>query len=122
MYPWRASSPSSRCRLSCFPGPPSLCTSSRLARALGVLTEREDEEIELATDPQLLSFQVAASLELEAPAKQALQAIRSTSARLRQLASLLGPVAADAERRAAVRQQARGNGRGGRHPEIERAT
>src|SRR5438105_3910329 len=91
-------------------------------RALGVLTEREDEEIELATDPQLLSFQVAASLELEAPAKQALQAIRSTSARLRQLASLLGPVAADAERRAAVRQQARGNGRGGRHPEIERAT
>jgi len=94
----------------------------RLARALGVLTEREDEEIELATDPQLLSFQVAASLELEAPAKQALQAIRSTSARLRQLANLLGPVAADAERRAAVRQQARGNGRGGRHPEIERAT
>src|SRR5256886_1053774 len=59
----------------------------RLARALGVLTEREDEEIELATDPQLLSFQVAASLELEAPAKQALQAIRSTSARLRQLAA-----------------------------------
>ena len=55
-------------------------------------------------------------------AKQALQAIRSTSARLRQLASLLGPVAADAERRAVVRQRARGNGRGGRHPEIERAT
>src|SRR5438874_725278 len=76
----------------------------------------------VAPDPQRLSFQVAASLELEAPAKQALQAIRSTSARLRQLASLLGPVAADAERRAAVRQQARGNGRGGRHPEIERAT
>ena len=94
----------------------------RLARALGVLTEREDEEIELTSDPQLLSFQVAASLELEAPAKQALQAIRSTSARLRQLANLLGPVAADAERRAAVRQRARGNGRGGRHPEIERAT
>src|SRR5436853_5136101 len=55
----------------------------RLARALGVLTEREDEEIELATDPQLLSFQVAASLELDAPAKRALQALRTTSARLR---------------------------------------
>src|SRR5260370_1585145 len=88
----------------------------RLARALGVLTEREDEEDELAADPQLLSFQVAASLELEAPAKQVLQAIRSTSARLRQLASLLGPVAADAQRRAAVRQQARRNGRGGGPP------
>src|SRR5439155_290434 len=33
----------------------------RLARALGVLTEREDEEIELPADPQLLSFQVGAS-------------------------------------------------------------
>ena len=95
---------------------------ARLARALGVLTEREDEDVELPSDPQLLSFQVAAALELDAPAKQALQAIRSTSVRLRQLASVLGPVAADAERRAAVRQQARGNGRGGRHPEIERAT
>jgi ATP-dependent Lon protease len=93
----------------------------RLARALGVLTEREDEEIKLPSDPQLLSFQVAASLELDAPAKQVLQAIRSTSARLRQLATVLGPVAADAERRAAVRQGARGNGRGGPHPEIERA-
>src|SRR2546430_1884755 len=66
----------------------------RLARALGVLTEREDEEVELASDPQLLSFQVAASLELDAPAKQALQAIPSTSARLRQLATLPGTVAA----------------------------
>ncbi len=94
----------------------------RLARALGVLTEREDEEIELESDPQRLSFQVAASLELDAPAKQVLQAIRSTSARLRQLATVLGPVAADAERRAAVRERARGNGQGGRHPEIERAT
>jgi Lon protease-like protein len=94
----------------------------RLARALGILTEREDQEIELPGDPQLLSFQVAASLELDAPAKQALQAIRSTSARLRQLANLLAPVAADAERRAGVRQRARRNGRGGRHPEIERAT
>jgi ATP-dependent Lon protease len=94
----------------------------RLARALGVLTEREDEQVELPSDPQRLSFQVAASLELDAPAKQVLQAIRSTSARLRQLATVLGPVADDAERRAAVRQQARGNGRGGRHPEIERAT
>jgi len=93
----------------------------RLARALGVLTEREDEEIELERDPQRLSFQVAASLELDAPAKQVLQAIRSTSARLRQLATVLGPVAADAERRAAVRERARGNGQGGRHPEIERA-
>jgi len=94
----------------------------RLAHALGVLTEREDEAMELPNDPQLLSFRVAASLDLDGSAKRALQAIRSTSARLRQLATMLGPVAADAERRAAVRKRARGNGRGGRHPEIERAS
>lgn len=95
---------------------------ARLARALGVLTEREDEPAELAQDPQALSFQVAASLELDADAKRALQATRSTTLRLRQLAAVLGPLAADAERRAVVRQRARGNGQGGRHPEIEPAT
>jgi len=95
---------------------------ARLARALGVLTERTDEEIELPGDPVLLSFQVAAALELDPDAKRALQAGRNTSVRLRQLAGVLGPLAADAERRAAVRQRARGNGRGGRHPEIEPAT
>jgi Lon protease-like protein len=95
---------------------------ARLARALGVLTEREDDEVELPLDPQVLSFQVAAALEIDAAAKRALQAIRSTSARLRQLASVLGPLAADAEQRAAVRQRAKGNGRGDRHAEIERTT
>ena len=95
---------------------------ARLARALGILTEREEEDIALAGDPALLSFQVAAALELDPAAKRALQAGRSTTARLRQLAQLLGPLAADAESRAVVRRRAGGNGRGGRHPEIERAT
>jgi Lon protease-like protein len=95
---------------------------ARLTRALGVLTEREDEELELAPDPQLLSFQVAAALELDAEAKRVLQTMRSTTLRLRQLAAVLTPLAVDAERRAAVRQRAKGNGRGGRHPQIERAT
>jgi Lon protease-like protein len=95
---------------------------ARLTRALGILTEREDEELELAPDPQLLSFQVAAALELDAEAKRVLQTMRSTTLRLRQLAAVLGPLAVDAERRAAVRQRAKGNGQGGRHPQIERAT
>jgi uncharacterized protein len=95
---------------------------ARLTQALGVLTESEGEETELPDDPGLLSFEVAAALELDADVKRALQAGRSTSVRLRQLATVLAPLAADAERRAAVRHQARGNGRGGRHPEIERAT
>jgi Lon protease-like protein len=95
---------------------------TRLARALGALTERADEEIELPADPQLLSFQVAAALELAPEAKRGLQALRSTTSRLRQLATLLEPIAADAERRAVVRQRARGNGKGGANPHIERVT
>jgi len=92
---------------------------SRLVSALGVLTDREHESIELPADPQELSFQVSAALELDAEAKRSLQALRSTTARLRHLAGLLDPLATDAERRAAVRRRAKGNGRGGRHPKIE---
>ncbi len=95
---------------------------ARLVRALGVLTDRQDETIELPADPQPLSFQVAAALELEPAAKRALLALRSTTQRLRQLAALLGPLARDAERQAVVRRRAAGNGRGGAHPQIERAT
>src|SRR5206468_1846367 len=43
---------------------------TQLTQALGILTGREDDVIELATDPQLLSFQVAAALEL-APGRKA---------------------------------------------------
>ncbi|HEU5262547.1 MAG TPA: LON peptidase substrate-binding domain-containing protein [Gemmatimonadales bacterium] len=93
----------------------------RLAQALGVLTGREDAPVALPADPRLLSFQVAAALELEPEAKRRLQVGRSTTQRLRQLAALLGPLAADAERRAVVRRRAKGNGKGGAKPQIERA-
>src|SRR2546429_6476768 len=92
---------------------------SRLVRALGVLTDREHEAIELPADPQELSFQVSAALELDAEAKRSLQALRSTTTRLRHLGGLLEPLAADAERRAAVRRRAKGNGRGGPPPSIQ---
>jgi Lon protease-like protein len=85
---------------------------ARLVRALDALTERDEDAVALASDPALLSFQVAAALELDVEAKRALLASRSARARLRQLAALLRPLAADAERRAAVHRAARGNGRG----------
>ncbi len=82
--------------------------------------------VELPTDPTTLSFRVAGALELEPGAKQALQAERSTTLRLRRLVALLKPLAADAARHAVVRERARRNGRGagegGAHPEIERAS
>ena len=46
--------------------------------------------------------------------------IRSTTVRLRRLAALLQPLAGDAERRAEVRHRAKGNGKGGAHPQIEK--
>jgi Lon protease-like protein len=87
---------------------------------LRVMEALEQDPPELPVDPEALSFRVAATLELEAPSKVALLAIRSTTVRLRRLAALLQPLAADAERRAAVRHRARGNGKGGAHPQIEK--
>ncbi len=95
---------------------------ARLARALGVLAGGDELAIELSEDPKRLSFQVAAALELEPDAQRALQALRSTTTRLRQLAALLEPLAAGARRRAAVRQRAKRNGTGGPHPRVERTT
>ena len=87
---------------------------------LRVMEALEQEPPELPVDPEALSFRVAASLELEAPSKLALLAIRSTTVRLRRLAALLQPLAADAQRRASVRHRARSNGKGGAHPQIEK--
>jgi Lon protease-like protein len=85
-----------------------------------VMDALEQDPPELPVDPEALSFRVAASLELEPPGKLALLAIRSTTVRLRRLAALLQPLAADAERRAAIRHRARSNGKGGAHPQIEK--
>jgi len=87
---------------------------------LRVMEALEQDPPELPIDPEALSFRVAATLELEAPGKLALLAIRSTTVRLRRLAAVLQPLAADAERRAAIRHHARSNGKGGAHPQIEK--
>ncbi|MBI1966922.1 MAG: LON peptidase substrate-binding domain-containing protein [Gemmatimonadetes bacterium] len=92
---------------------------ARVAEALTVLTDRDSESVELPADPQRLSFHVAAALELAPEVKLQFLQIRSTTARLRRLAALLRPLAADAERRAAVRHRAKGNGKGGAHSKIE---
>jgi Lon protease-like protein len=89
---------------------------------LRVLEALEHDPPELPVDPESLSFRVAAALELEPAAKVALLAIRSTIVRLRRLAALLLPLAADAERRAAVRRRGKGNGKGGPHARIERTS
>ena len=93
----------------------------RLSDALGTRAGNDFEDpLELPADPAELSFRVAAALELEASAKQALLAGRSTTARLRQLALLLEPLTVEAEQRAVVRERGKRNGRGGAHSHIDR--
>ncbi|MGH7615268.1 MAG: LON peptidase substrate-binding domain-containing protein [Gemmatimonadales bacterium] len=92
----------------------------RLLTALAALTDRPEEPPTLPDEPELLSFQVAAELEFEPPAKLELLRVRSTLARLHRLAALLAPLAADAERRATVRRHARRNGKSGLPADIER--
>jgi len=70
-----------------------------------------DAPLELPADPTVLSFHVAAALELEASEQLALLAERSAAGRLRRLLALLGPMVVEAERHAAAQQHARGNGR-----------
>jgi Lon protease-like protein len=85
---------------------------ARLTRALHRMEASADVAPALPEDPERVSFLVAGALELEPPLKRLLQAGRSTSARLRQLASVLLPLATDAERRVAMRERAKTNGRG----------
>ena len=82
---------------------------ARLAEALGTPVA---ERAELPADGERLSFVVAAAVKLDADTRQALLALRDTPARLRRLADLLHSLAADAERHAAGRERARGNGKG----------
>ena len=93
---------------------------SRLVAALAVLTDRPADPTPLPKDPTALSFHIAATLELDPQDKVTLLGLRSTIARLRRLAAVLAPLAADGDRRAAVRVNARGNGKSGLRPEIER--
>jgi len=81
---------------------------ARLAEALGTPVA---ERAEFPADGERLSFVVAAAVDLDTDTRQALLALRDTPARLRRLADLLRSLAADAERHAAGRERARGNGK-----------
>jgi len=91
-----------------------------LLAALALLIDRRLEGSEPPADPQALSFHVAARLELDLPLKVELLRLRNTVARLRRLAALLKPLAAEAAARADVRTRAGRNGKSNLPPEIAR--
>lgn len=92
----------------------------RVANSIRVMNDERGNLPDISdTDPQRLSFLVAAAMEIEAETKQQLLELRSTSARLDRLRDLLARVVNGYEERARLHSVAKGNGHGGKKIEVE---
>lgn len=95
-------------------------TFSRIARAVRVINDERANLPDISdTDPQRLSFLVAAAMEVDADVKQELLELRLTSERLRRLREMLARAVTSYEERARVHELAKGNGHSGGKIEIE---
>ena len=92
----------------------------RFTAALAALNDATPSAAEIAEDPGALSFQVAASLEINAEAKQELLVVRSIRRRLEALERRLRAATDELAPHADVHVRARRNGRGGPHATIVR--
>lgn len=86
---------------------------AKFVSGMRAISDRPAEAVPLESAPQATSFQIAATLELEANVKQDLLALRSTHERLEHLLRMLRPLNAELGQRVAVHVRARGNGKGG---------
>jgi len=95
-------------------------TFTRIAQAVRTIN---DERINLPdisdTEPQKLSFLVAAAMEVEVEVKQELLELRSTSERLERLKGMLSRAVAGYEERARIHELAKGNGHSGKKIDFE---
>lgn len=92
----------------------------RVANSIRVMNDERGSLPDISdTDPQRLSFLVAAALEIEVQTKQELLELRSTSERLNRLRDLLARVVTNYEERARLHSVAKGNGHGGKKIELE---
>jgi Lon protease-like protein len=92
----------------------------RIARAVRILNDERAALPELPeTEPERLSFLIAAAVDLEADVKQEMLELRSTAERLKRLRDLLGHAVGGYEERARVHAIARNNGHSGKKIEIE---
>ena len=93
---------------------------TRIARAVRTINDERANLPNIAdTDPQRLSFLVAAAMEVDSDVKQELLELRSTAERLRRLRDVLGRAVSGYEERARVHELAKGNGHSGRKIELE---
>jgi ATP-dependent Lon protease len=95
-------------------------TFTRIAQAVRTLNDERSNLPDISnTEPQRLSFLVAAAMEIDADVKQDLLELTSTSTRLERLQGMLSLAVRGYEERARMHELAKGNGHGGRKIEIE---
>lgn len=94
-------------------------TFTRIARAVRIINDERASLPDISdTEPQRLSFLVAAAMEIDAELKQELLEVRSTSERLQRLSDMLARAVTSYEERARIHELAKGNGHGGTKIEI----
>ncbi|MDQ3668635.1 MAG: LON peptidase substrate-binding domain-containing protein [Acidobacteriota bacterium] len=95
-------------------------TFTRIARAVRIINDERASLPDISgTEPQRLSFLVAAAMEMDADLKQELLEVRFTSERLQRLSDMLARAVTSYEERARIHELAKGNGHGGTKVEIE---
>jgi len=95
-------------------------TFTRIAQAVRTINDERASLPDISdTEPQRLSFLVAAAMEIDAEVKQELLELRSTSERLERLRGMLSIAVTGYEERARVHELAKSNGHSGRRIEIE---
>ncbi|HEX6728504.1 MAG TPA: LON peptidase substrate-binding domain-containing protein [Pyrinomonadaceae bacterium] len=95
-------------------------TFTRIAQAVRTINDERAGLPDISdTEPQRLSFLVAAAMEIEVDVKQELLELRSTSERLQRLRGMLNRAVKSYEERARIHELAKGNGHSGKKIELE---
>jgi ATP-dependent Lon protease len=93
---------------------------TRIAEAVRTINDERTSLPDISnTEPQRLSFLVAAAMEIDAEVKQEMLELRSTFERLERLRAMLSQAVKGYEERARIHELAKGNGHGGKRIEIE---
>jgi Lon protease-like protein len=95
-------------------------TFTRIARAVRIINDERTSLPDISgTDPQRLSFLVAAAMEVDTDVKQELLELRLTFERLQRLRDMLGRAVSSYEERARIHELAKKNGHSGKKVELE---
>jgi ATP-dependent Lon protease len=93
---------------------------TRIAQAVRTINDERTNLPDISnTEPQRLSFLVAAAMEIEAEVKQELLEMRSTFERLKRLQAMLSIAVKGYEERARIHELAKRNGHGGKKIDLE---